>query len=112
MCVVCVVCVVFVVFCVFCVCGVRGVRVVCCVCVLCYVVCVCGVRGVCVCVGVVFCVLCCVLLVLPTQRGPPSAGPRPLRRTAQNFALFFPLPLHFRSFCVPLGVFSWNFGGV
>ena len=46
--------------------------------------------------------------------GPLSAGP-PLhwtRRTAQNFALFFPSPAPFRSFCVSLGVFSLNFGGV
>ena len=43
---------------------------------------------------------------------PPELDP-PLRRTAQNFALFFPpLPPPFRSFCVSLGVFSWNFGGV
>ena len=35
------------------------------------------------------------------------------RRTAQNFALFFPLSHpHFCSFCVSLGVFSLNFGGV
>ena len=39
----------------------------------------------------------------------PSGGPK---GGAQNFALFFPLPPPFRSFCVSLGVFSWNFGGV
>ena len=32
---------------------------------------------------------------------------------AQNFALFFSVSRsHFRSFCLSLGVFSWNFGGV
>ena len=42
--------------------------------------------------------------------GPPFPGP-PIRRTAQNFALFFPSS-HFHSFFPLLGVFSWNFGGV
>ena len=39
-----------------------------------------------------------------------SEGWGPERWEAQNFA-FFPLPPPFRSFCVSLGVFSWNFGG-
>ena len=47
--------------------------------------------------------------------GPPSARLllrwTPLRRTAQNFALFS-LPPPFHSFYVSLGVFSLNFGGV
>ena len=45
------------------------------------------------------------------RRTPPLHW-TPLRRTAQNFALFFPLPPPFRSFRVSLGVFSLNFGGV
>ena len=47
--------------------------------------------------------------------GPPCVGPlepETLRRTTQNFALFFPLPPPFRSFCLSLCVFSLNFGGV
>ena len=52
--------------------------------------------------------------------GPPSAGPpsigTPLRRTAQNFALFLPLPATvslFFSLSLSLWrVFSLNFGGV
>ena len=50
-------------------------------------------------------------------------GPKPRKKSgpegwgaegwgAQNFALLFPLPPPFRSFCLSLGVFSWNFGGV
>ena len=38
----------------------------------------------------------------------PSAGP-PLRRTAQNFALFFLLHPHFHSFFLSLGIFSCLF---
>ena len=42
----------------------------------------------------------------PPPLDPPSAGP-------PKFSLFFfPFPPPFRSFCVSLGVFSWNFGGV
>ena len=50
----------------------------------------------------------------PLRRTPPpdpSAGP-PLRRTAQNFALFFPPRHNFHSFFSLLGVLSLNFGGV
>ena len=43
--------------------------------------------------------------------GAPKGG-APKGGEAQNFALFFPFPPPFRSFCVSLGVFSWNFGGV
>ena len=42
--------------------------------------------------------------------GPEGWGPEGWG--AQNFALFFPLPPPFRSFCVYPGVCSWNFGGV
>ena len=35
---------------------------------------------------------------------PKGGGPKIPR-------FFFPLPPPFRSFCVSLGVFSWNFGG-
>ena len=45
--------------------------------------------------------------ILEKWKGSPRVGP-----PAQNFALFFPLPPPCRSFCVYLGVFSWNFGGV
>ena len=83
------------------------------------------------------CVLCCLFVVLllcvvcwcgcwfwtlrfPLAPDPPADHPAPdplrwttPRLTAQNFALFFLLlPLHFRSFCLSLGVFSVNFGGV
>ena len=46
----------------------------------------------------------------PRRGGPEGRGPE--RQGAQNFALFFLSRSHFRSFCVSLGVFSWNFGGV
>ena len=69
----------------------------------------------------VVCVVC-VVRVLPTFRRTSlfrtahfqTAHVRTaLFRTAQNFALFFfPLPPHFRSFCLSLGVFSLNFGGL
>ena len=46
----------------------------------------------------------------PTPDSPPPDPPPPDR---QKFRfLFFPLPPQFRSFCVSLGVFSWNFDGV
>ena len=45
-----------------------------------------------------------------TQKKWGSEGWGPEGWRAQNFALFFPLPP--RSFCVSLGVFSLNFGGV
>ena len=42
---------------------------------------------------------------------PKSGGPR--RVGGPKFRAFlFPFPPPFRSFCVSLGVFSWNFGGV
>ena len=48
----------------------------------------------------------------PSCAGTPL-GRTPLRRTAQNFALFFPSPATIVTlFCLSLGVFSWNFGGV
>ena len=80
----------------------------------------------CCCVVVVCCCVCCclfcVLLVVagppcadPLRRGPPSAGPPsigPPPRTAQNFPLFsLSRPFSF-FFCLSLGVFSLNFGGV
>ena len=44
---------------------------------------------------------------------PPSAGPPPLRGTAQNVALFFSLLPPIIPFVLPsLCVFSLNFGGV
>ena len=42
----------------------------------------------------------------PPSAGPPSAGPPKIS------LFFFPFPPPFRSFCVSLGVFSLNFGGV
>ena len=36
----------------------------------------------------------------------------PVRRTAQNFALFLPFPATVSFFLLSLEVFSWNFGGV
>ena len=42
--------------------------------------------------------------------GPRRVGPRRVR--GPKFRAFFPLPPPFRSFCVSLGVFSWNFGGL
>ena len=44
---------------------------------------------------------------LGTQKVAPQRVVGPTFR-----ALFFPLPSHFRSFCVFLGVFSLNFGVV
>ena len=41
----------------------------------------------------------------------PSPGP-PLRRTAQNFALFLSLPPEISFYLLSLGVFSLSFGGV
>ena len=41
----------------------------------------------------------------PKGGAPKGAGPKLSR-------FFSPLPPHFRSFCLSLGVFSWNFGGV
>ena len=109
-----------------------------CLCVgVCVVVCVLCVSAVCVsvvCVSV--CVsavcVCCVCVLVQNLRAPTD--PAPLRRTAQNVALFFPSPtpifiLFFLSLGIfsclffslrvssrvffPLsGVFSWNFGGV
>ena len=52
----------------------------------------------------------------PPFADPPLLDPSPpLRRTAQNFALFFPSPapiFTFHSSLPLLGVFSLNFGGV
>ena len=51
----------------------------------------------------------------PKGGAPEGWGPEgwdPEGWGAQNFALFFPFPPTFRSHCVSLGVFSWNFGGV
>ena len=51
--------------------------------------------------------------LLDLRRTPPSRRPplprTPLRRTDQHFALFSPLPPHFRSFFLFLGVFSCFF---
>ena len=59
--------------------------------------------SVCVCVCRVCVVVCCV-------SGPPSSGP-PLRRTAQNFAPFFPSPAAFFVLSsLSFGVLAWNFG--
>ena len=54
------------------------------------------------------------LVWIPLDHPAPDHPPPdlPFRRTAQNFALFFSLPLPFRFFSVSLGVFSLNFGGV
>ena len=41
----------------------------------------------------------------PERVGPEGWGPKISR-------FFFPFPPPFRCFCVSLGVFSWNFGGV
>ena len=54
--------------------------------------------------------------VLPPRDRPPPDRPPPeppcLRRTTENFALYFPLPPQC-SFFLPLsGVFSWFFGDV
>ena len=82
--------------------------------------CVCSVCVCCVCASAVCVCVCCVcwskICVLPGPPRPPqdspSAGP-PLRRTAQNFGLFFPFSRHnFLSFFSLLGVLSLNFGGV
>ena len=43
--------------------------------------------------------------------GPEGWGPEGWA-PAQISRFFFPFPPPFRSFCVSLGVFSWNFGGV
>ena len=51
--------------------------------------------------------ICCLKL---REGSPPSAGTA-LRRTAQNFALFFKSPI-FYSFFPLLGVFLWNLCGV
>ena len=57
-----------------------------------------------------WCLFVCVWWVcsgfLDPSAGPPSAGPPKI------WLFFFPFPPSFRSFCVSLGVFSWNFGGV
>ena len=108
----------------------------CCCC--CFVVCVscCVVGLLCCCVVVVLCLLsfcvccrcCCCCVVLSycgcgfglrwtafrrtVLRGTVLRRTA-LSRTAQNFALFLPFPAPpFRSFCVSLGVFSLNSGGV
>ena len=47
----------------------------------------------------------------PPSAGPPSAGP-PSAGPPKISLFFFPFPPPFRSFCVSLGVFSLNFGGV
>ena len=44
------------------------------------------------------------------RRTPPPLDLPPPNRT--KFRYFFPLPPPFRSFCVSLGVSSWNFSGV
>ena len=46
----------------------------------------------------------------PPSPGPPLPSPEPPHRTAQNFALFFPLPIHFRSIFLSREVFPWNCG--
>ena len=69
----------------------------CCVCEVCGVVCRCG---------VVFKIS---WVRLTFGLSPP---PDPLRRTAQNFALFVPRPPQFSFFLPLLGVLSLNFGGV
>ena len=48
--------------------------------------------------------------VRPRRVGGPE-GWAPKGGEPNILRLFFPLPHHFRSFCLPLGVFSWNFGG-
>ena len=56
----------------------------------------------------------------PRRVGPRSVGPRrwgtrrvgPRRVGPKISRFFFPFPPPFRSHCVSLGVFSWNFGGV
>ena len=64
------------------------------------------------CCCVWLCVVCCVLTCVSVDHQTPDPPPQdpPLRRTAQNFAHFFPLPSPFRSFCLSLEVFSLNFG--
>ena len=53
------------------------------------------------------CCCCCVVVVVGLDSaGPPSAGQPKIS------PFFFPFPPPLRSFCVSLGVFSWNFGGV
>ena len=44
--------------------------------------------------------------------GPKARKSRSIRVGSPKFRVFFPPPLHFRSYCLSLGVFSWNFGGV
>ena len=55
-------------------------------------------------------------LLLVRIPGQPCAGHplqrTPFRRTTQNFALCFPSPAPISFFCLSLGVFSLNFGGV
>ena len=46
----------------------------------------------------------------PEGWGPEGWGPEGWGPKISRF--FFPFPPPFRSFCVSLGVFSWNFGGV
>ena len=47
----------------------------------------------------------------PPCAGPPCAGP-PYAGPPKISLFLFPLPPHVRSFCLSLGVFSLNFGGV
>ena len=86
--------------------------------------------GRCCCVALLCCVWWCVVVVwcvgavcvqdfrrcvqdLCAPPPPPDPlSPTPFRRTAQNFALFFPLPPQFSLFLPLLWVVSWNFGGV
>ena len=65
------------------------------------------------------CVCCGVLRVLFCAFSPPSAGPpppdnplpdRPSSGPPKISLFFLPLPPHFCSFCLSLGVFSLNFG--
>ena len=61
------------------------------------------------------CVSTVCVLVLPRPSSPdrPSATPPKDRPSAgQPKRFFFPFPPPFSSFCVSLGVFSFNFGGV
>ena len=59
----------------------------------------------------------------PMGGAPMGGGPKPRKSGAQKggaqkgggpniLRFFFPFPPPFRCFCVSLGVFSWNFGGV
>ena len=58
------------------------------------------------------CVFCGFTICAARKGGGPEGWWGPDGWEAQNFALFFPLPLHFRSFCLSLCVFPWFFGGV